>query len=166
VQRVLVVGYGNAFRGDDGFGPLAAGLVEERALTEMEVIVTRQLNPELALPLSRVEYAVFLDAAVGDEPGRLYATAVEPCGVPSGSHYFEPATLLALAQGVFGHAPPATLITATAATFQHGAEISPEVSLAASAAARAIAVLVASRQWDNASLSTALRRECASACTS
>ena len=161
-----MVGYGNPFRGDDGFGPLAAGLVEERGLADMEVIVSRQLNPELAIPLSRAQYAVFLDAEVGDEPGRLRAAAVEPCGAGSGSHHFEPATLLALAQGVFGHAPPATLITATAATFQHGVEISPEVSLAASAAARAIALLAASRQWDNALLSTALRRECASPCTS
>ncbi len=163
---VLVIGYGNPFRGDDGFGPSAAGLVQQLGVAGVEVIVSQQLNPELAIPLSQAQYAVFLDAAVGEKPGRLSATAIQPGNAGSASHHFEPATLLALARDVYGRAPAATLITATAANFEHGAQITHEVSLAAAAAARAIAFVAGSTPMDDEAWRAALRRESASACTS
>ncbi len=138
VQRVLVIGYGNPYRGDDGFGPLTARQIEDRRLDSVEVIVNRQLTPEMAIPLSQTDYAIFLDAAVGDQPGALCAMPVEPCGSSSSSHHFEPGTLLALAQSVFGHAPPAALVTATAVTLEHGAEMSLAVCEAAARVAEAM----------------------------
>jgi hydrogenase maturation protease len=158
VRRILVIGYGNPLRGDDGFGSLAAGYVEERHIPGLEVIVSHQLNPELAASLYDSSHAIFLDAAVGDEPGTLRATAVERCDLSSsGMHHFEPGSLLALAQAVYGQAPPATLITATARSFHHGAEISAEVRQAAAQAAEAIASVAASGTLDSETLSTTLR---------
>jgi len=139
VQRVLVIGYGNPYRGDDGFGPLAARAIEARGLDSVEVIAARQLTPEMAIPLSCAGYAIFLDAAIGDRPGALCVTPVEPCGSSVSSHHFEPGTLLALAKSVFGHAPPAMLITTAAATLEQDAEISIAVCEAAARAADAVA---------------------------
>ena len=72
-------------------------------------------------------------------------------------HHFEPGSLLALAQAIYGQAPPATLITATARSFHHGSEISAEVRQAAAKAAEAIASAVASGTFDSEILATALR---------
>jgi len=158
VQRILVIGYGNPLRGDDGFGALAAGYVEKRQIPGVEVIVSHQLNPELAALLSISSHAIFLDAVAGDQPGTLRATPVEHCDLSSsGMHHFEPGSLLALAQAIYGQAPPATLITATARSFHHGTEISTEVRQAAANAAEAIALLATSGNLDSEILSTTLR---------
>jgi len=158
VQQILVIGYGNPLRGDDGFGGLAASYVEERQIPGVEVIVSHQLNPEMATSLSNSSYAIFLDATVGDDPGTLRATPVEHCDLSSsGMHHFEPGNLLALAQAIYGQAPPATLITATARSFHHGPEICAEVRQAAAKAAEAIASAAASGNLDSEILSTILR---------
>ena len=158
MRQILVIGYGNPLRGDDGFGGLAAGYVGERQIPGLEVIVSHQLNPELAALLYNSSHAIFLDAVAGDEPGTLRATLVEPCDLSSsGMHHFEPGSLLALAQAIYGQAPPATLITATARSFHHGTEISTEVRQAAANAAEAIALLATSGNLDSEILSTTLR---------
>ena len=74
MQKILVIGYGNPLRGDDGFGSLAASYVKERQIPGVEVIVSHQLNPEHAALLPESSHAIFLDAAVGDKPGTLRAT--------------------------------------------------------------------------------------------
>lgn len=174
MRRILVIGYGNPLRGDDGFGALAAGYVEKRQIPGLEVIVSHQLNPELADLLHQSSYAIFLDAVAStptcatkapvggpsdDQPGTLRATPVERCDLSSsGMHHFEPGSLLALAQAIYGQAPPATLITATARSFHHGPEISAEVRQAAATAAEAIASAAASGRLDSEILSTTLRQ--------
>ena len=173
MRRILVIGYGNPLRGDDGFGGLAAGYVAERQIPGLEVIVSHQLNPELAASLHDSSHAIFLDAVAsaptcatkapvggsgGDQPGTLRATPVERCDLSSsGMHHFEPGSLLALAQAIYGQAPPATLITATARSFNHGSEISAEVRQAAATAAEAIASAAASGTLDSEILSNTLR---------
>jgi hydrogenase maturation protease len=102
LQPIVVIGYGNTLRGDDGFGQLAAHLLEARQIQGLEVIASHQLNPELAAWLAEARFAVFLDATEGNEPGALQVTPVEPRDIgPSGAtHHFEPGTLLALARAV------------------------------------------------------------------
>ena len=84
VQQILVIGYGNPLRGDDGFGSLAANNVEERQIPGVEVIVSHQLNPELAAFLSESGHAIFLDAVPGDdpEPQRNAGRASAICHLP------------------------------------------------------------------------------------
>ena len=159
VRQILVIGYGNPLRGDDGFGSLAANYVEQHRIPGLEVIVSHQLNPELAELLHGGSHAIFLDAATGDEPGTLNVTPVERRDLSSsGMHHFEPGSLLALSQAIYGEAPPATLITATARSFEHGDAISEEVRRAAAKAAEAIASAVASGHLDSKTLATALRQ--------
>jgi hydrogenase maturation protease len=161
LQPILVIGYGNSLRSDDGFGPLAAHLVEERALPGLEAVISHQLNPELAASLAEVAFAVFLDAIEGAEPGILTVAAVEHCKLaPSATaHHFEPGTLLALAKAVYGKSPEAVLITATARSFEHGEEMSPEVRQAAAQAAEAVASLAAAGRLNHEMLRKALRQE-------
>ena len=157
MHQILVVGYGNPLRGDDGFGGLAAKNVEKRQIPGLKAIICHQLNPELAAFLSDSSHAIFFDAVPGDDPGTLNATPVEQCDLSSsGTHHFEPGSLLALSQALYGKAPPATLITATARSFHTGAEISEEVRLAAAKAAEAIVSVAATANFDSQILSAIL----------
>ena len=55
---VLVIGYGNALRTDDGFGWHAAGrLAADPRLDGAEILQLHQLTPELALDISRAGFA-------------------------------------------------------------------------------------------------------------
>ena len=158
MRQILVIGYGNPLRGDDGFGSLAARYLEERRIPALEVVIFHQLNPELAELLRGRNHVIFLDAVAGNDPGSLCATRVEPCDLSSsGMHHFEPGGLLALSRAIYGEAPPATLITATACSFGHGDEISLALREAAARAAEAIASAAASGTLDSEMLSAALR---------
>ena len=143
MPRVLVIGYGNPLRSDDGFGRLAAELIEDAHLSGVEVIVSHQLAPELALPLSEADHAVFLDAEATDEPAVLRAVSVEIRELTTArvSHHLDPGSLLALTRAVYGKAPAATLVTAAARSFAHGETISDEVRAAAKKAADLIVTL-------------------------
>jgi hydrogenase maturation protease len=68
MARVLIVGYGNPLRGDDGLGWHAAEALRA-ALPEAEILAVHQLTPELAEDASRAELVIFLDAAETGAPG-------------------------------------------------------------------------------------------------
>ena len=71
--KVLIIGYGNPLRSDDGFGWHASRLIaRELAGHDVEVITCHQLTPELAEPLSQCSQAVFIDADAEGEPGEIH----------------------------------------------------------------------------------------------
>jgi hydrogenase maturation protease len=122
---LLVVGYGNTLRGDDGVGPKVADAVEALALTGVRVLACPLLTPELAEPISRAGMVIFVDAAV-DAPLDVQCRKLEPA--PSSqvmAHAANPATLLALARDVFGHAPEAWLLTIPVTELGIGETLSP-----------------------------------------
>jgi hydrogenase maturation protease len=146
VRPLLVIGYGNPLRGDDAFGSLAAENLAARGIPGLEVLVCRQLNPELALDISQARHVIFLDAALSDQSGDIAVKRLKPAQLapaPS-SHHFEPETLLALSELVYGKVPEATLITASAHSFELNSPVSDNIRNAASCVGNAIASLAAS----------------------
>ena len=61
---LLVIGYGNTLRGDDGVGPRVAEAVGELNLPGVHTLICPLLTPELANPISRAGKVIFVDAAV------------------------------------------------------------------------------------------------------
>jgi hydrogenase maturation protease len=121
---VLVIGYGNTLRGDDGIGPAVAGAVAGLGLPGVRVLVARQLTPELAADIADARLVVFVDAAAGPEPVtavRLGAAA----GGPVMTHAADPRDLLALARAAYGRSPEAWLVTAAGADFGFRDGLSP-----------------------------------------
>ena len=157
MPRILIIGYGNTLRGDDGFGPLAAEHVAARAPPGVEVMSVHQLGPELALDIRAADLVVFLDAAHGPDPGRLASAPVVTGDLSPSSvtHRLDPSGLLALTRAVYGRAPAATLITAAAADFAHGDTLSAEVRDAAKKAADVIVRLAESGHLDTKTLGKA-----------
>ena len=127
---VLVIGYGNTVRGDDGLGPAAAEeLLEEFAEREVRVLSCHLLTPELAEPVSRAGFVVFIDASYEGEPGALLQQEVSPEGARASSftHHFDPPDLLALAEAMYGRAPRAVAVSLTGETFETGRPLSDTV---------------------------------------
>jgi len=100
--RVLLIGFGNPGRLDDGLGPALAARINALKLPSVTVDSDYQLQVEYAEALSRYAVVVFADAAVaGKEP--FYVEKVVPTrGVTFSSHSLSPADTLGLAQDLFG----------------------------------------------------------------
>jgi len=88
---VLVIGYGNALRSDDGIGVHAAALLrDDHRLAGVEILALHQLTPELALDMSRASLVVLIDASTEGPPGSVavrppaFGTAVVGPGTTSG----------------------------------------------------------------------------------
>jgi len=122
--QLLVIGYGNELRCDDGVGARVAGAIEAMDLPDVRVIVCHQLMPELAEEVSRTGRVVFVDAAV-DAPKEVQLRPLEPAETSQMmTHAADPRTLLAMARDVFGHYPKAWWLTIPVEKLEFGEELS------------------------------------------
>jgi hydrogenase maturation protease len=122
---VLVIGYGNELRRDDGVGPWVARQLVALGLPEVRVRILHQLVPELAAELAETRLAIFIDAQIG--PSQEEAVALERL-VPSENsevlgHRVDPRALLTLAS-VYGRAPMAILVSVAGEDFGLGEGLS------------------------------------------
>jgi len=123
---LLVIGYGNPLRCDDGVGPKVAEAIEALPLPGVNVLVCHQLSPEHAEPISQARKVIFVDAAVDAPAGGVRFRRLEPN--PSSqlmAHAADPRTMLALARDVFGHAPEAWWLTIPVEDLGIGEQFSP-----------------------------------------
>jgi hydrogenase maturation protease len=109
-RRILVIGYGNPGRGDDGLGPALAAEIEALGLAGVTVDSDYQLTVDHAPLIAGHDLVVFADAMIGlDGPFRLSQIArTQPETL--GSHQVSPEAALALAKLLFGHAPPGWIL--------------------------------------------------------
>jgi hydrogenase maturation protease len=73
VRRTVVIGVGNAYRGDDGAGREVARLVQERVSDELDVVVCELEPTRLIDAWDGAQAALVVDAvASGAEPGTVH----------------------------------------------------------------------------------------------
>lgn len=124
MSPVVVIGYGNTLRGDDGLGIHVAERLRTRyAETHVTVISAQQLMPEMAETICCAELVIFVDAEMGDMPGEVRCRSVEAEGPLSASifaHHLRPEQLLAVAVQLYGRQPRAALVTITGLSFEVG----------------------------------------------
>jgi hydrogenase maturation protease len=116
-SRILVIGYGNPGRGDDGLGPALAAAIEALDLPEVTVETDFQLTVDHAPLIAGHDLVVFADAAFGlSEPFRL--TEIQ-AGAPLtlGSHQVSPEAALHLAWLLYAQAPPGWTLAISGAEF-------------------------------------------------
>lgn len=125
--RVLVLGYGNPLRSDDGIGWHAAELLAETLSdSSADIRTLSQLTPELALPISEASMVIFIDANREGRPGELSCAQVIPQLVPLRfSHELSPEAVLALSKYMYGISPPAFMVSLGGDCFNLGEELSP-----------------------------------------
>lgn len=123
--HLLVIGYGNELRSDDGVGLKVAAAVTALNLRRVRVIDCHQLTPELAEPVSRARGVVFVDASIDakSEPELRDLKPAETGQIMA--HAANPGTVLALARDLFGHSPPAWWLTIAVQNTGFGERLSP-----------------------------------------
>jgi len=125
-MELLVIGYGNPVRRDDGVGPRVAEAVEAMQLPGVHTMTCHQLSPEDADPISCARKVIFVDAAVDHLEGVLFRKLEPGDTTQLMAHSADPRTMLALARDVFGHAPEAWWLTIPAINLGFGTDFSPE----------------------------------------
>jgi hydrogenase maturation protease len=130
MQKVLIIGYGNRFRTDDGVGVRAAESLakEYSGDSAVRVVAAHQLTPEMAADIAEVDEVIFLDAAADGIPGTICKTpvTVDDTGELL-AHNCTPSALLSIAQRLYGRSPLAVSLTMSAASFELGEYLSPAI---------------------------------------
>ena len=99
---VLLFGYGNPGRLDDGLGPVLADAVAALQLEGVTVETNYQLNVEDAAQVAEFDAVVFVDADVACAPPFRFEAIPPRASVSFTSHSVEPAAVLAMAHDMFG----------------------------------------------------------------
>ena len=139
---ILVVGYGNPLREDDGAGWYVAGRIAERYGDAAQVLRLHQLAPELSAEVAGVDLVIFVDARADKLDLGLQVTRVEPVDAPARSHYCSPGAILAAAQTLFGRCPPGYLVSIPAHSFAYAERLTPQTLTAAGEAVEGISRLI------------------------
>lgn len=120
-SRILVLGYGNPGRQDDGLGPAAAEAIERRRFERVQTSANYQLAIEDASDAAECDVVIFVDASkTGPEP--FSVAPVRPssevaCFV---SHFVRPEYIMSLCRSVYGRTPRAYLIGIRGYDFDFG----------------------------------------------
>ena len=101
-DTVLLIGYGNPGRLDDGLGPALAAALERMELPNLTVAADYQLTVEDAEALSKCDVVIFADAAVGGTEPFYFRRVVPDDAAPGFStHSISPASVMGLARRLF-----------------------------------------------------------------
>jgi hydrogenase maturation protease len=123
METAMVIGYGNELRGDDGIGQRIAEIVDSWHLLTVKSLAFHQLTPELAATIAEVKLVIFVDASIHEN---LQVESLSLTGYNNSmGHFTDPKSLLALAQFLYGYAPPAWLIAVPGENFELSDRLSP-----------------------------------------
>ncbi len=123
---VMVIGYGNDLRNDDGIGQRVANAIADWHLSCVKSLAVHQLTPELAATLASTELAIFVDTCLTSKSSDVEVQSLLPSSCSGFSaHIGDPRSLLALTLAIYGHCPLAWLVTVPGVNFELGDRLSP-----------------------------------------
>ncbi len=146
MRSLLIIGYGNPLRGDDGVGWHAAHeLAHTICEPHVRVRACHQLPLDLAEPISQADAVIFIDAcqpmadATGTIPtsaqhlpggDRLFLQSVHPDPATPGisSHHLTPTALLTSTRVLYGICPEAVQFGIMGTTFDYTETLSADVA--------------------------------------
>jgi len=142
---VLVIGYGNALRTDDGVGPaVAERLADDPRLRGVDVRAAHQLTPELAFDAIGASLLVLVDAAADLPAGEVTVRRLDAGAVAGDvmTHHLDPAGLVGLARELWGTAPPVVLVSVGVSSLELGDTLTADVEEAIPRAVDAVAAII------------------------
>ncbi len=114
---MLLIGYGNPGRGDDGLGQALAARIEAACLPGVQVLADYQLTVDHAPPVAAADRVVFADALMkSDAPFEFDPVTARDTGDLT-SHSLRPGAVLSLAETLFGATPRAWVLGITGTGF-------------------------------------------------
>jgi hydrogenase maturation protease len=142
---ILVIGYGNTLRSDDGLGwRVAQAVAGDNVPANVEVISCTQLTADLAEPVSRAARVLFIDTSREGKPGVVRCRRIGPePGTFGFSHQLTPPRLLAVAQELHGCNPEGYVFSVPGECFDYGEELSPALKLCVPELLRRVNKLIA-----------------------
>jgi hydrogenase maturation protease len=132
VKKILVIGYGNTLRSDDGVGVWIAERIAELHLPEVDVKTFHQLFPDLAADMLPYETVIFIDASADGEPTAVRKAISPPDKLPSSNHNVSPELLQQLAWKMYDAVVNLQVYTVRGENFEFGSALSPAVEKRAS----------------------------------
>ena len=158
MKKVLVAGFGNLYRRDDGVARFVVNALLKRLerppLDPMDdgfedlgqpvdVVLLHQLVPELAETLVDYDCVIFVDAHVETIPDLMHEERIDVSfRTPFVSHNTHPSTVLALTQQLHGRTPDAVLLSLLGHDFDFGEGLSPQTAALVEPAVDRILALV------------------------
>jgi hydrogenase maturation protease len=125
---ILVIGYGNPGRQDDGLGPAAALHLATLRWPNLMAFDTYQLNIEDAMDLAAHDIVWFVDAAkTGEQPFSVRELA-PAAAIEFTSHILSPEALLAITRDFFGKTPRAFMLAIRGYAFEFIEALTPSAS--------------------------------------
>lgn len=129
IPPILVLGYGNTLRSDDGVGYQVAAAVHGWQLPNVEGYPCHQLTPDLAADIALRQRVIFVDARVADagDSGQIQWQPVQPLAgtdAPISTHAATPAALLTLTRSLYHSQAIAHQLTIPAVNFAFGESFS------------------------------------------
>jgi len=122
-MRVLVLGYGNPSRQDDGAGHVLSRLLVRsvrKCGDEATLWRGHQLVPEAVLEAEDVDVAIFCDASLIAHENGYALERVDPSSSGRDGlnmHTFGPGSVLALAEKVLGRVPEGLILSVSGVSF-------------------------------------------------
>lgn len=123
-MSLLVIGYGNTLRGDDGVGPSVAETLAEFKLPGVRAVACQQLTPELSEAVSQADAVIFVDAAMDGAEEVEWREVKADTEAAFAVHAINPGGLLRLAKDAFGRAPMAWTLAVPVSGFSIGEGLS------------------------------------------
>lgn len=123
--RILVLGYGNPGRQDDGLGPAVAAGIERLGWPNLTAFDNYQLNIEDAIDVAEHDIVWFVDAAkTGPSPYAVHEVA-PALSVEFTSHHLRPEAVLAIACQCYGRSPQAFMLAIRGYEFEFIEALTP-----------------------------------------
>lgn len=133
LPQMLIIGYGNSLRADDGAGIVIAQKMARHfnaAGLPTRLITETQLLPEMAADISApsINTVVFVDTSLQSNAAQVEINKIDvDTQTASTGHQLYPAALLLYASLLYGRNPQAWLVTIPGVDFAHGESFSPTV---------------------------------------
>ncbi|MFW6180796.1 MAG: hydrogenase maturation protease, partial [Spirochaetota bacterium] len=128
--RVLVYGYGNPGRQDDGIGPAVVGEIDREikrgTFSLVDTDANYQLGIEDAAQIGGYDLVLFVDTAV-DQEAEVTVRKVEPgAEITFTSHFVKPESVLAMCEDLYGSTPSSWIIGVRGYSFEYAEGLTPQ----------------------------------------
>lgn len=127
-NEILIIGYGNTLRGDDGVGYKIAEIIEQWNINHITSLAVHQLTPDLAEKISKADTVIFIDAVpITDiNTAKLEIKTISSHQKTNNlAHHNNPEQLLSLTQAIYQKAPKSSWILVPAINFNFSEHLSP-----------------------------------------
>ncbi|MDP2653537.1 MAG: hydrogenase maturation protease [Candidatus Omnitrophota bacterium] len=124
---MLVIGYGNPMRSDDGVAGVVLRRLEEHHIPNLTLKSVHQLHLELLEEACGHDGVILVDACETGEDVSFEKVGVDPSAGMASSHHLSPQLFLHLARIIYNRTFPLYLCSIRGESFEMGETLSPRV---------------------------------------